>query len=108
MAFTMARSNSGSKKARQCSSTEPAISCTRENSRIGAIMPFLLVFPKDGAAGVVDVDLARLARLLCPYHGEPRVEELAGGRLYLSSLAGVEDGTVAVPAATRRNPQTAW
>ncbi len=73
-------------------------------------MPFLFVFPKPTDAPPRDQPGAadRLTALLCPYRGPVQRIELAHGQLYLSSLAEITPTGVAIPARTRKNPQTAW
>ena len=70
-------------------------------------MPFLYILPKPGAKAS-PVDAARLASLLCPYRGSLSSLRLGGGELLASSLAGIMDGAVKIPATTKQNPQTAW
>lgn len=70
-------------------------------------MPFLYILPRPGAKAA-PVDPARLEGLLCPYRGALSRMRLGGGELHASSLAGISDGGVQIPAATRKNPQTAW
>lgn len=68
-------------------------------------MPFLHLVPRGGA---VAPNPARLAGLLCPYRGALARHELAGGALWVSSLAGATPAGFELPAGTRRTPQTAW
>jgi asparagine synthetase B (glutamine-hydrolysing) len=68
-------------------------------------MPFLFVRPKQRE---IAPDVTRLATRLCPYRGAITRIELAGGQLYVSSLAELAPGRVAIPARTQRNPQTSW
>lgn len=53
-------------------------------------------------------DVTRLTTRLCPYRGTITRVELAGGRLYASSLAELAPGRVAIPARTKQTPQTPW
>ncbi len=68
-------------------------------------MPFLYVHPKRGQ---LSPNVARLSALLCPYHGEIARRPLGGGALYASSIVGATPTGALVPAATRKNAQTAW
>lgn len=68
-------------------------------------MAFLYVLPRHAD---VRPDLDRLVDLLCPYRGAIERHSLSAGHLYLTSIAEVTPTGAAIPARTRKNPQTAW